>query len=98
LHECKEAVVVVNASRGGIVNEPAMLAFLGEHPDAYYCSDVFVEEPYHGELVTLANVLLFPHIGASTRESRLEMELQAIENCERVLRGEISPNIVTKNL
>src|SRR5712692_1723625 len=61
LRKCKEDVLIVNGSRGGIVNEPAVLAFLREHPDASYCADVFSEEPYHGELTKLANVLLLPH-------------------------------------
>ena len=98
LPHCRGGVVIINASRGGIVNEPAMVTFLTEHPDAYYCGDVFSEEPYHGELTKLPNTLLLPHIGASTRESRLEMELLALENCERVLKGETCSNVVARNL
>lgn len=98
LSRCRPEVVIVNTSRGGIVNEAAVLAFLREHPSAYYCADVFSAEPYDGELRSLPNTLLLPHVGASTRESRREMEEGALDNCVRVLRGEACANIVTKNL
>ena len=76
----------------------AMTEFLSTHPSAYYCSDVFLEEPYEGDMAKLPNTLLLPHIGASTLESRREMEAEAIQNYLQVLRGDPCRNIVTKNL
>jgi len=42
--------------------------------------DVFDQEPYTGPLTRLDNVILTPHIGSYTKETRLEMETQAVKN------------------
>jgi D-3-phosphoglycerate dehydrogenase len=42
--------------------------------------DVFENEPYAGPLCELDNVILTPHIGSYAKESRIEMELQAVRN------------------
>jgi D-3-phosphoglycerate dehydrogenase len=47
--------------------------------------DVFSHEPYEGELTQLDNVVLTPHIGSFTYETRLNMELEAAENLIRGL-------------
>lgn len=95
---CKEDVLIVNASRGGIVSDAAMVEFLRMRGKAYYCADVYSKEPYAGDLVGLENTVLLPHVGASTRESRLAMEVEALENCISVLSGKPCVNTVTENL
>jgi D-3-phosphoglycerate dehydrogenase len=42
--------------------------------------DVFPKEPYHGKLIEFDNVVLTPHLATLTKESRLEMEIQATQN------------------
>jgi len=95
---CRPDVVVVNAARGGIVDESAMLEFLQARPATTYCSDAFVTEPYAGPLSEVQNTLLFPHIGASTVGSRRAMEQGALDNCVKLLRGEACADLVTKNV
>lgn len=80
--------VVVNTSRGGIVDEDAILSFLQQNERSWYCSDVFVDEPYSGKLLEVENTLLTPHASSYTVSSRLQTEKLAIENCISLLRGE----------
>ena len=56
--------------------------------------DVYSTEPYCGELVSLPNVILTPHIGAHTMEARSRMETEAAQDLVRVLRGESPLNPV----
>ena len=49
--------------------------------------DVFEEEPYAGPLKELNNVILTPHIGSYAKEARVRMEMEAVENLLRGLRG-----------
>jgi D-3-phosphoglycerate dehydrogenase / 2-oxoglutarate reductase len=71
---------LLNASRGGLVDEEALYASLqsGHLGGAYL--DVFEREPYDGPLTQLENVVLSPHIGSYAVESRLRMETEAVEN------------------
>lgn len=69
---------VVNAARGGSVDEEALLEALaaGRLGGAYL--DTFAREPYHGPLAELENVLLTPHVGSYAREARARMESEAV--------------------
>jgi len=90
-------VTMVNTARGGIINEKAVYGYLKDHPESYYCCDVFEDEPYAGPLTELDNVLLTPHASSFTVGSRRQTEELAIDNCLRVLRGQPCNNIVEKN-
>ena len=81
----KPDAVLVNTARGGLVDEAALLAHLGAHPQAQAVLDVFSEEPYRGPLAQLPNVLLSAHVGAYAAECRVDMELQAVDNCLKAL-------------
>lgn len=81
---CKSNVAILNTSRGGLINEKDLYHFLNHNKDAAAFLDVFEEEPYHGNLTELQNVILTPHIGTTTKETREEMELQA---CKNLLKG-----------
>lgn len=91
------SVTIVNTARGGIINEQAIYQYLRDHPDSYYCCDVFEQEPYHGELTRLDNVLLTPHASSFTVGSRRQTELQAVDNCCRILRGQSCDFVVENN-
>lgn len=76
----KPDAVLVNASRGGLVDEAALLAALdaGRLGGAYL--DTFEEEPYDGPLRKQPRVLLTPHAGSYSREARARMEFEAVQN------------------
>jgi D-3-phosphoglycerate dehydrogenase len=77
--------VLVNASRGGLVDEEALAAFLNSHPRAAAYLDCFETEPYRGPLCQLPNAFLTAHIGSYAREARERMEREAVENLLRAL-------------
>jgi D-3-phosphoglycerate dehydrogenase len=76
----KEDAVLINFARGGIVNENNLYNWLYNNTLASSAIDVFDEEPYTGELKTLDNVSLTPHLGSCTRQSRKDMENESIKN------------------
>jgi D-3-phosphoglycerate dehydrogenase / 2-oxoglutarate reductase len=76
----KPDAVLVNTSRGGLVDERALHAALTEGRLAGAYVDTFEDEPYEGPLRDLPNVLLTPHAGSFAAEARLEMEMEAVEN------------------
>ncbi|HEX5910258.1 MAG TPA: phosphoglycerate dehydrogenase [Thermoleophilaceae bacterium] len=72
--------LLVNASRGGLVDEDALLAALHEGRLAGAYVDTFVDEPYTGPLTELEQVLVTPHAGSYAREARARMESEAVDN------------------
>ncbi len=82
----KEGAWLVNTSRGGVVDELKLYELLKNGYLAGAALDVFVEEPYTGPLKELDNVILTPHIGSYAKESRIKMEIQAVENLLKGLR------------
>ena len=82
----KEGVVIVNTSRGSLIDEEALLAALTSGKIAAAALDVYDREPYEGPLTGLENVILTPHVGSYAKEARLSMEQAAIENLIRGLK------------
>jgi D-3-phosphoglycerate dehydrogenase len=89
--------ILINTARGGIVNEADLYTALNENIIAGAAVDVFEEEPYKGDLVTLDNVVLTCHMGASTIDSRTDMEVQAIEEVIRYKNNQALKNEVFAN-
>jgi D-3-phosphoglycerate dehydrogenase len=83
LKNMKKEAFLVNTARGGIVNENDLFFALSENIIAGAAVDVFEEEPYKGDLTKLDNCLLTCHMGASTIDSRTDMEVQAVEEVIR---------------
>jgi D-3-phosphoglycerate dehydrogenase len=83
----KPGVFLLNAARGGLVAEVALIKALEERRVAGAWLDTFKQEPYSGPLCKLKNVVLTPHVGSYTRECRLQMETEAVDNLLRALRG-----------
>jgi D-3-phosphoglycerate dehydrogenase len=81
----KKGAYLVNASRGGLVDEAALHAALSDGRLAGAALDVFEEEPYAGPLRDLDNVVLTPHIGSAAIEVRLRMEDEAAANLVEAL-------------
>ncbi len=80
LHRMKPGSWVINASRGGIVDEEALYDLCKSGHLGGVAIDVFEREPYDGPLKELDNVILTPHIGSYARESRIQMETDTIRN------------------
>ncbi len=72
----KNNAKLVNTSRGGLVDENALISFLTNNPSARAYIDTFESEPYAGDLIKLDNILLTPHIGSYAKEVRMNMELE----------------------
>ena len=83
LKQMKSSAILINTARGGIVNEQSLYEALKNDVLAAAAVDVFEEEPYKGNLIELDNCLLTCHMGASTIDSRTDMEVQAIEEAVR---------------
>lgn len=80
LEMMKPSAMLVNTARGGLIDEPALIEALKSGRLAFAAIDAFADEPYRGGFVGLDNVLLTPHIGSNTVETRLAMECEAAEN------------------
>lgn len=76
----KESAILINASRGGLVDENALAATLKNKGLAGAALDVFEEEPYNGALKDLDTVVLTAHTGSYAVEARQKQERQAAEN------------------
>jgi D-3-phosphoglycerate dehydrogenase len=76
----KEGAILINTSRGGLVDEDALYDALKSGKLASAGFDVFEKEPYSGKLTELDNAVLTCHIGSYAIESRILMERQAVEN------------------
>ena len=71
---------IINLSRGDVINEDDLYAMLVNNHLAGVALDVFEKEPYTGPLTNLENVILTPHIGTYTKETRAEMEMLSATN------------------
>lgn len=76
----KEGALILNLSRGENIDEQALYEHLQSGHLGGAGLDVFSKEPYTGPLRDLDNVVLTPHLATLTRESRVEMETQAVKN------------------
>lgn len=76
----KPSSFFVNLSRGGIVNEDALVQAINDKTIAGAAIDVFEKEPYEGPLLDFDNVILTPHMASRAREAKLRMEIEAVEN------------------
>jgi D-3-phosphoglycerate dehydrogenase len=79
-------VILINTARGDMIDEEALGAGLQSGQIGCACLDVFGEEPYHGALCSLDNLILTPHIGSYAREARQLMEETAIDHLIKGLR------------
>ena len=95
LSRMKPGALLVNTARGPIVDEEALAEAVASGHLGGAGLDVFEREPaVHPALLPLPNVVLLPHLGSSTRETRLAMARMACEEVVRVLRGEEARNRV----
>ncbi len=89
LQRMKPEAVLVNTSRGPVVDEAALAEALANGQIFAAGLDVYEDEPdVHSGLLELENVVLAPHIGSASVETRDRMAVLAAENLAAVLRGE----------
>ncbi len=81
----KKSSLLINISRGGIVDEKQLYDSLKNGKIKGAAIDVFVNEPYSGPLTELENVVLTPHLGSYAEEGKLLMEIAAVENLVKSL-------------
>ncbi len=94
--KCKHGVLVVNAARGGIVDEAALLTALDSGQVGGAALDVFEKEPPASDhpLVQHPKVICTPHLGASTEQAQLNVAIQVAEQVrDYLLDGEIRNGI-----
>ncbi len=91
----RRTAYLINTARGAIVDEPALIEALEQGRLAGAGLDVYPEEPrVDPRLLALPNVVLLPHIGSATRETRVKMGMMVLENITAVLAGREAPNRV----
>jgi len=95
LKRMKPTAVLVNTSRGPVVDEAALVAALKAGTIAAAGFDVYEDEPALAPgLTELPNAVLLPHLGSATVETRTRMATMAATNLVAVLKGERPPNCV----
>ena len=93
LDKMKDEAYLINTARGAVVDENALLHALREGKIAGAGIDVYEDEPkLTPGLAGLDNLVMLPHIGSASVETRAEMAVMAAENMLAGLRGERMPN------
>lgn len=91
----KKEAILINTSRGPVVDEKALIEALKSHKIAGAGLDVFENEPaLTPGLVNLPNVVITPHTASATNEARAAMSKMAAENIIAALEGQTPPNLV----
>jgi D-3-phosphoglycerate dehydrogenase len=90
----KEGVRIVNAARGELVDEAALAEALASGKVAGAALDVFSSEPYSGPLLELDNVIVTPHLAASTEEAQDRAGMIVAEQVVAALEGGLVTNAV----
>jgi D-3-phosphoglycerate dehydrogenase len=83
----KSDAMIINTSRGGIINEMDLYEALKSNQLSGAAVDVFEEEPYNGLLNTLDNVILTAHMGSMSIDCRTRMEIEATEEAIRFIQN-----------
>ena len=95
----KTSCIVVNTARGPVIDERSLVHALKEKRIAGAGLDVFEREPeIEHDLLKMENVVLAPHIGSGSYETRLKMCMMAADNLLSWLRGERPPNLVNADV
>lgn len=91
LSDMKPGAIVINAARGGLIDETALDEALNNGKLSAAALDAFEQEPYQGPLIRNDKVILTSHIGSLAKEARQRMEIEAAEN---LLQGLIDTGLI----
>jgi glyoxylate reductase len=92
----KPSAYLINTSRGAVIDEKALIQVLKKDRIRGAGLDVYEDEPRIPEdLIELPNVVLLPHVGSATYETRDKMAVTAVENLIAGLTGKTPPNLVS---
>jgi lactate dehydrogenase-like 2-hydroxyacid dehydrogenase len=95
----KKSAILVNAARGPIVDEKALVQALKAGRIAGAGLDVYEKEPkVERALLAMKNVVLAPHIASASVETRTKMAMMAAHNCIAGLSGQRPPNLVNTDV
>jgi len=94
LKKFKNDAIIINTSRGGIINEVDLARVLNEGHLSAAAVDVFEKEPYDGDLASIERCLLTSHMGSMSVDCRTRMEIEATEEVVRFLNGDKLLSIV----
>ena len=95
----KKTAYLINAARGPLVDEKALVQALREKWIAGAALDVYENEPaLTPGLSELDNVVVVPHIGSASKATREKMAIMAATNLVAGLKGEVPPNLVNKEV
>lgn len=100
LSAMKRSAILINASRGAIVDEAALIEALAHGTIAGAGLDVFEREPLAADspLLAMRNVVALPHIGSATHETRHAMARCAAENLVAALAGTLRRNVANSEV
>jgi len=95
----KPTAFIINTARGGILDEEAVVGALRAGGIRGAGLDVFEHEPgVHPELIEMNNVVLLPHVGSATAETRKKMAMLAAQNLLTALKGDRPQNLVNPDV
>jgi D-3-phosphoglycerate dehydrogenase len=91
----KPGVKIINCARGGIISEEALAKALESGKVGGAAIDVFVEEPpFNSPLLNYDNVVVTPHLGASTQEAQVNVAIDIAKEVVSVLTGGLAKNAI----
>jgi len=93
--QMKRSAIIINTSRGPVIDEAALVEALNAKKIAGVAMDVYEREPaVHPGLIPMPNVVLAPHIASATVRTRSEMSAMAARNMATAVRGGRPPNLL----
>ena len=94
LFSMKKDAIIINTSRGGIINESDLYKVMQSGHLSGAAIDVFDNEPYSGDLKNIERCLLTAHMGSMSIDCRTRMEIEATEEAVRFLTGKTLKGLV----
>ena len=96
----KRTALLINQSRGQVVNEKALLRALKEGKIGGYATDVYEKEPPdpNSELIKLKNVIVAPHVGGLSREAGVRYSMNIAEAVIAIAKGAVPNNLVNRGV
>lgn len=97
LEKMKSDAIIINTSRGGIINENDLYDLMQAGHLSGASIDVFENEPYDGKLIEIDRCLLTAHMGSMSVDCRTRMEIEATDEVLRFYRGEKLKGVVPED-